>query len=123
MFIIVSDGDDFMEILKAVVPLQSATKAIYYYSIGLPSLAARLTTSLTISNTSPDHRDLARAVGLLLKKANGMRDTASSSSPALQAGNRTQKPYSDVLAAVESGDVSSGVVKAIVALFAKNGIK
>lgn len=112
-----------MEILKAVVPLQSATKAIYYYSIGLPSLAARLTTSLTISNTSPDHRDLARAVGLLLKKANGMRDTASSSSPALQAGNRTQKPYSDVLAAVESGDVSSGVVKAIVALFAKNGIK
>lgn len=111
-----------METLRAVVPLQSATKAIYYYSVGRPSLAATLTKDLTISTATNDHRDLARVVGLLQKKASGMRDTAPSGL-ALQAGNRAQLPYSDVLAAVESGNVSAGVVKAIVALYAKNGVK
>lgn len=119
-----NSANDFMETLRAIVPLQSATKAIYYYSVGLPSSAVTLTKNLKIEPTTTSHQELARRVELLLKKASSMRDTASASvTEALQGGNQSQTPYSDILAAVESGNVSIPVVDAIVALFAKNGIK
>lgn len=115
--------NDYMERLRAIVPLQCATKAIYYYSIGRPSLAVTLTEKLMISPSSNDHRELARLVELLLKKAQGTRDTGRADADALRAGNPTQRPYSDVLEAIEYGDVSSRVIRAIVALFAKNGFR
>lgn len=117
-------NDEMLAMIRLIIPLQSATKAIYYYSIGLPSLAAYLTARMDeISQATREHRELGRVLALLRSSAASAADTGSPEAPALRAGNPTQRPYSDVLQAVESGDVSSRSLRAILDLFARNGFK
>jgi hypothetical protein len=119
-----SDNNDFLAILQAIIPLQTATKAIYYYSVGLPSLAAQLTGVMRETDQSiGEHRELMRVVDQLHQRSSSSKDSGRKDAPALQANNPTQRPYSEILAVVESGDVSPTAVRAIVELFNRNGFK
>lgn len=113
--------EQWMDLLRKVVPYQSLTKAIFYYNRGFVSGARNLLTTLQTHNYN--NPDLQSAIAALLKRTEGASDRPGANQiAALQAGNREQMPYSAVLWAVENGHTDKDVVTAIRVLLALQGV-
>ena len=92
--------------------LQSATKAVYYYSIGLYSSPATLLEHMTVESCYD--ADLYQLL-IKLKRAAQVRSDkpGAGQQRALTAGDPSQAPYSSVLWAVENGHYDQQVIEGL----------
>lgn len=105
-----------METVYRVVPYQSVTKAVFYYSMGFYSGAK----SLLDNSVQHDFRntELNTAIASLRNQAATKTDRPGAGKiDALQAGNALQAPYSSVLWAIENGHTDQDVVRGLLELF------
>ena len=102
----------WLDTLKKIVGLQVATKAVYYYSIGMYSSPITLLENVTVENCYD-----ASLYELLMKlkgAAQGKPEMPGAGQQrALTAGDPSQAPYSSVLWAVENGHYDQQVIEGL----------
>lgn len=92
--------------------LQSATKAVYYYSIGLYSSPATLLEHMTVESCYD--ASLYELLMKLKRAAQGKSDKPGAGQQrALTAGDPSQAPYSSVLWAIENGHYDQQVIEGL----------
>ena len=92
--------------------LQSATKAVYYYSIGLYSSPATLLEHMTVESCYD--ASLYELLMKLKRVAQGKSDKPGAGQQrALTAGDPSQAPYSSVLWAIENGHYDQQVIEGL----------
>jgi hypothetical protein len=102
----------WMDLVYKVGGLQSATKAVYYYSIGLYSSQETLLGNLTVE--SCHDASLYELLMKLKRSAQGRQDKPGAGQQrALTAGDSSQAPYSSVLWAVENGHYDQQVIEGL----------
>ena len=106
-------GDQiWLDTVYKTVGLQSATKAVYYYSIGLYSSIARLLEHVTVESCYD--ADLYHLLMHLKRVAQPRSDKPGAGQQrALTAGDPSQAPYSSVLWAVENGHYDQQVIEGL----------
>ena len=113
------DSPTYMESLQRVIPYQTLTKAIYYFSVGY------FTSAKTLLDTCSkrDYRNTEINTGIiwLHNQAASRSELPGAGGNALQAGNPSQVPYSSVLWAIENGHTDQDVIKGIIELIKLQG--
>lgn len=102
----------WMDLVYKVAGLQSATKAAYYYSIGLYSSPVHLLEHVSVE--SCHDASLYELLMKLRRAAQGRVDKPGAGQQrALTAGDPSQAPYSSVLWAIENGHYDQQVIEGV----------
>jgi hypothetical protein len=102
----------WLDTVYKIAGLQSATKAVYYYSIGLYSSPATLLEHMTVESCYD--ASLYELLMKLKRAARGKPDKPGAGQQrALTAGDPSQAPYSSVLWAVENGHYDQQVIEGL----------
>lgn len=108
----------WLDSVKHTAMLAVATKAVYYYSIGMYSSPARMLKHMTVESVYDEslHHLLMNLIDLSQDESDLVG--AGAERP-LTAGDPTQAPYSFVLFAVENGHYDLQVIEALKLLVRK----
>jgi len=102
----------WLDTVYKIAGLQSATKAVYYYSMGLYSSPTTLLEHMTVESCYD--ASLYELLMKLKRTAQGKPDKPGAGQQrALTAGDPSQAPYSSVLWAVENGHYDQQVIEGL----------